>query len=62
LHIIYDFSYGISLFGVEVKRYVMYKGKVRGIFDEWEDYQKQVNGLSSNNHKGFKTKEQAKAS
>jgi viroplasmin and RNaseH domain-containing protein len=40
----------------------MYKGKVRGIYDEWEDYQKQVNGLSSNNHKWFKTKEQAKAS
>jgi viroplasmin and RNaseH domain-containing protein len=40
----------------------MYKCRVSGVYEEWKDYQKQVNVFSSNNYKGYTTKKQAEAS
>ena len=41
------------------KCYVVYKGRVPGVYDEWEDYHKQVNKFSGNNYKGYATREEA---
>jgi viroplasmin and RNaseH domain-containing protein len=41
--------------------YVVYKGWVPGVYDEWEDCQKQVNKFSGNSYKGNPTRELAKA-
>ena len=37
------------------KWYVVYKGCVTRVYDEWEDCQKQVNKFSSNSYKGYAT-------
>lgn len=39
--------------------YVVFEGRVPGIYDKWEDCFKQVNKFKSNNYKGFKTREEA---
>jgi hypothetical protein len=41
--------------------YVVYKGWVRGVYDEWEDCQKQVNKFSGYCYKGCPTRELAEA-
>ena len=41
--------------------YVVYKGRVPGVYEHWEDYQKQVNKFKGNNYKGYKTKKEAEA-
>ena len=41
--------------------YVVYKGRVPGVYDEWADCQKQVNKFSGNNYKGYATREEAVA-
>ena len=41
--------------------YLVYKGRVSGVYDEWADCQKQVNKFSSNNYKGYATREEAVA-
>ena len=33
------------------KCYVMYKGKVPGVYNEWQECQAQVNGVSGASHK-----------
>jgi viroplasmin and RNaseH domain-containing protein len=43
------------------KWYVVYKGWVPGVYDEWEDCQKQVNKFSGNSYKGYATREEAVA-
>ena len=43
------------------KWYVVYKGWVPGVYDEWEDFQKQVNKFSGNSNKGYATQEEAVA-
>ena len=43
------------------KWYVVYKGWVPGVYDEWEDCKKQVNKFSGNNYKGYATREEAVA-
>ena len=43
------------------KWYMVYKGWVPGVYDEWEDCQKQVNNFSGNNYKGYATREEAVA-
>ena len=42
--------------------YVVCKGKVPGVYDEWAECQAQVEGVSGTSHKGFKTREEAGAS
>lgn len=41
------------------KWYVVFEGKAPGVYDKWEDVQKQVNMVSGNSHKSFKTKAEA---
>jgi viroplasmin and RNaseH domain-containing protein len=41
--------------------YVVYKGWVPRVYDEWEDCQKQVNKFSGNSYKGYLTRELAEA-
>jgi len=41
------------------KWYVVYKGKVPGVYEEWEDCLEQVNKFKGNSHKGYKSKEEA---
>ena len=63
LHIIYEFAYDVYVFHIQMtkKWYVVYKGKVPGVYEHWEDCLKQVNGFEGNNYKGYKTKEEAEA-
>ena len=42
--------------------YVVYKGKVPGVYNEWHECQAQVNGFTSASHKGFKSRQEAEAS
>ena len=44
------------------KWYVVYVGKVPGVYTEWSECHDQVNGFKGNNFKGFKSKEEAEAS
>lgn len=41
--------------------YVVFRGRVPGVYDEWEDCHKQVNKFSGNRYKGYPTREQAEA-
>ena len=43
------------------KCYVVFEGRVSGVYDEWEDCQKQVSGHRGNNYKGYKSREEAEA-
>ena len=42
--------------------YVVYKGKVPGLYDEWHECEAQVAGFKGANHKGFKSSPEAEAS
>ena len=42
--------------------YVVYEGKVPGVYDEWYECQAQVEGVSGTSHKGFKSRQEAQAS
>ena len=42
--------------------YVVYKGKVPGVHNEWPECQVHVNGVSGASHKGFKNRQVAVAS
>ena len=42
--------------------YVVYEGKVSGVYDEWQECQAQVQGVSGASHKGFKSRQEAQAS
>ena len=44
------------------KCYVVYEGKVPGVYDEWHECQVQVQGVSGASHKGFKSRQEAQAS
>ena len=43
------------------KWYVVYKCKVPGVYDLWEDCLEQVNMFKGNIYKGYKSKEEAEA-
>ena len=43
------------------KWYVVFKGKVPGVYDEWEHYSEQVTKFSGNRYKGYKSREEAEA-
>lgn len=40
--------------------YVVHRGKVPGVYNSWEECQKQVNDYRNNNYKGFQTRNEAK--
>jgi viroplasmin and RNaseH domain-containing protein len=42
--------------------YVVYIGKVPGLYDEWHECQAQVERFSGASHKGFKSRQEAEAS
>ena len=44
------------------KWYVVYIGRVPGVYTEWSECHDQVNGFSGNDYKGFKSKKEAEAS
>jgi ribonuclease HI len=44
------------------KWYVVYIGRVLGVYTEWSECHAQVTGFSGNDYKGFKSKEEAEAS
>ena len=39
--------------------YVMYKGKVPGFYEDWEECQRQVHRFSGNSYKGYTTRAEA---
>ncbi len=39
--------------------YVVYKGRVPGVNDDWEDCRRQVHRFSSNTYKGYPTRVEA---
>lgn len=41
--------------------YVVYRGRVPGVYEEWEDCLQQVSNFSGNSYKGYKTRELAVA-
>jgi len=41
------------------KCYVVFDGRVPGVYDKWEDCHRQVNKFSGNNYKGYATREEA---
>ena len=43
------------------KCYVVFDGRVPGVYDKWEDCHRQVNKFSGNNYKGYATREEAVA-
>ena len=42
--------------------YVVYQGKVPGVYVEWPESQAQVERVSEASHKGFKSRQEAQAS
>ena len=41
--------------------FVVYKGKVPRVYDDWEECRRQVHRFSGNNYKGYTTRAEAKA-
>ena len=41
--------------------YVVYKGKVPGVYDDWEECRRQVHRFSDNSYKGYTTRVEAEA-
>ena len=41
--------------------YVVYKGKVPGVYDEWKECRRQVHRFSGNSYKGHTTRAEAEA-
>ena len=41
--------------------YVVFHGKVPGVYDDWEDCRRQVHRFSGNSYKGYATREEAEA-
>jgi viroplasmin and RNaseH domain-containing protein len=52
------YKYALS---IEMMWYVVYKGWVPGVYDEWVDCQKQVHQFNNNYYKGYATREEALA-
>ena len=41
--------------------YVVYKGRVPGVYDDWEDCRRQVHRFNGNSYKGYTTMAKAEA-
>ena len=44
---------------MEMPTYVVYKGRVPGVYDDWEDCRRQVHRFSGNNYKGYHNRAEA---
>ena len=51
------------LFGlcIEMPSYAVYKGKVPGVYDDWEECRRQVHHFSGNSYKGYTTRAEAES-
>ena len=51
------------LFGlcIDISSYVVYKGKVPGVYDDWEECGRQVHRFSGNSYKGYTTRAEAES-
>ena len=51
------------LFGlcIEMPSYVVYKGKVPGVYDDWEECRRQVHRFSGNSYKWYTTRAEAES-
>ena len=51
------------LFGlcIEMPSYVVYKGKVPGVYDDWEECRRQVHRFSGNSYKRYTTRAEAES-
>ena len=51
------------LFGfcIEMPSYIVYKGKVLGVYDDWEECRRQVHRFSGNSYKGYTTRAKAES-
>ncbi|KAK1644318.1 hypothetical protein QYE76_062123 [Lolium multiflorum] len=47
--------------GSKMPTYVVYKGRVPGVYEEWQDCLEQVHKFSGNSYKGYATREEAVA-
>ena len=41
--------------------YVVYKGRVPGVYDDWEECRRQVHRFSGNSYKGYTTRAEAES-
>ena len=41
--------------------YVLYVGRVPGVYDDWEECRRQVHSFSGNSYKGYTTRAEAEA-
>ena len=46
---------------IEMSSYVVYKGKVPGVYDDWEECRRQVHRFSGNSYKGHTTRAEVEA-
>lgn len=46
---------------LEMTWYVVFEGRVPGVYEEWEDCKKQVHKFSGNCYKGYPTRQEAVA-
>ena len=44
---------------IEMPSYVVYKGKVPGVYDDWEECRRQVHRFSGNSYKRYTTRAEA---
>ena len=44
---------------IEMSSYVVYKGKVPGVYDNWEECRRQVHRFSGSSYKGYTTRAEA---
>lgn len=51
----------ICLVSIGMTYYVVFEGRVPGIYEEWEDCKYQVHKFSGNCYKGYATRQQAEA-
>jgi hypothetical protein len=57
----YVYIFSLSAVMAKANCYVVYRGHVPGVYEEWEDCQQQVINFSGNNYNGYKIRELAVA-
>ena len=60
IYIIYDFDTDVLfVLCMEMPTYVVYKGRVPGVYDDLENYRRQVHRFSGNSYKGYHNRAEA---
>nr|XP_051210941.1 uncharacterized protein LOC127328377 [Lolium perenne] len=52
-------AFALGLLAVKMTYYVVYHGRVPGVYEDWEDCRRQVHRFSGNSYKGYTTLEEA---